>query len=158
MSASPSTAAYKVEHDAQRGESGMYVTMRIGGQLFGIPVAHVRDVLRQQKVTAIPLAPAEVAGSLNLRGRIVTVIDLRRRLNLPPREANAKTSFVVVELKGELYSLMVDSVGEVLSVFAARTEPPPANLTGRWKEVSSGIYKLESELLVLIDVQALLTL
>ncbi len=145
-------------HHAIPGESQMYVTMRIDRQLFGIDVKFVRDVLRQQKVIAIPLAPAEVAGSLNLRGRIVTVINVRRRLRLKEREEGGKNTFVVVELKGELYSLMVDSVGEVLTTPVAMIEKVPANLSGSWKDVASGIYKLDGELLVLIDVQTLLNI
>lgn len=136
----------------------MYVTMCIDKQMFGIEVKHVRDVLRQQKITPIPLAPPEVAGSLNLRGRIVTVINLRNRLKLPVHEGGGQNTFVVVELKGELYSLMVDSVGEVLTASTARIEKTPANLNSCWKDIASGIYKLDGELLVLVDVQSLLTL
>jgi len=139
-------------------DSNMYVTVRIDNQMFGIVVKHVRDVLRGQYVTKIPLAPKEVAGSLNLRGRIVTVIDVRQRLRLPPLAENAKNMFVVVEHKGELYSLQVDSVGDVLTVSEAMIEKVPANLSGAWREVASGIYKLSEELLVIIDVQTLLTL
>lgn len=153
----PSAALNIIENKAVDAGENMYVTMRIADQLFGISVVHVRDVLRQQKVTPVPLAPPEVSGSLNLRGRIVTVIDGRRRLGLPEL-VEAKSTFVVVERKGELYSLMVDSVGEVLTVPAGAIEKAPANLNGNWKEAASGIYRLEGELLVLIDVEVLLTL
>lgn len=139
-------------------DANMYVTVRIDRQLIGIPVKQVRDVLRKQKITAIPLAPSEVAGSLNLRGRIVTVVDVRHRLRLPPSAENVQSMFVVVEHKGELYSLMVDSVGDVLTAPPAMIEKVPANLSGAWKEVASGIYKMSDELLVIIDVQTMLTL
>jgi purine-binding chemotaxis protein CheW len=139
-------------------ETAMYVTMRIDRQLFGISVRHVRDVLRQQNVIPIPLAPPEVAGSLNLRGRIVTVIDVRCRLNLPAREQNAKTTFVVVEIIGELYSMLVDRLGDVLTISTAEIEKTPGNLTGAWKDIASGIHKMDGELLVLIDVATLLSL
>jgi purine-binding chemotaxis protein CheW len=139
-------------------ETHMYVTMRIDQQLFGIPVKNVRDVLRQQKITSIPLSAPEVAGSLNLRGRIVTVINLRRRLRLVEKEIDEKSMFVVVEYKGELFSLMVDSVGEVMTVPSHAIEKSPANLGGAWKEVTTGIYKLSGELLVIIDVQSMLTI
>lgn len=139
-------------------ETGMYVTMRIDSQLFGIAVKHVRDVLRCQKITSIPLAPAEVSGSLNLRGRIVTVIDVRKRLRLPPLAEDAKNMFVVVDYKGELYSLMVDSVGDVLTASEAMIEKVPPNLNGAWRDVASGIYKLSGELLVIIDVETMLNL
>lgn len=137
-------------------EEPIYVTMCLAGQMFGIEVKHVRDVLLQQKVTPIPLAPPEVAGSLNLRGRIVTVINLRERLKLPPREEGQKNSFVVVEFKGELYSLMVDSVSEVITAEPAQIEKTPSNLNDCWRDIASGIYKREDELLVLVDIQTLL--
>src|SRR5271170_1708726 len=95
-------------------EQRQYVSIVIEGQLFGIPVLIVHDVLGPQRITRVPLAPPEVAGSLNLRGRIVTAINLRRRLKLPPLEADKISMSVVVDLGGELYSLLVDNVGEVL--------------------------------------------
>ena len=139
-------------------EHNMYVTMRIDHQLFGVSVKHVRDVLRSQKITPIPLAKQEVAGSLNLRGRIVTVIDVRKRLRLATECKSDKPMFVVVEHKGDLYSLMVDSVGEVLTVSAGSIERSPAHLGGSWKEVATGIHKLSGELLVIIDIHTLLAL
>ena len=152
-------AAEMPAHQEEQSVHHMYVTMRIDQQLFGISVRHVRDVLRSQKITPIPLAPPEVAGSLNLRGRIVTVFDVRKRLRLPlsagPFE---KCMFVVVEYKGELFSLIVDSVGEVLTASANKIEKTPANISGSWKEVASGIYKMPDELLVIIDIETLLTL
>jgi purine-binding chemotaxis protein CheW len=93
-----------------------FVTMMISDQLFGIPVLQVQDVLGNQRITRIPLAPPEVAGSLNLRGRIVTAIDVRLRLGLPARPKDKPGMSIVVDLRGELYSLMVDGVGEVLSL------------------------------------------
>src|SRR5258708_35042733 len=133
-------------------EAGDFVSVVIGGQLFGIPVLEVRDVLASQRITRVPLAPPEVAGSLNLRGRIVTAIDIRIRLGLAERSeeeiAGKPRMSVVVDHGGELYSLMVDSVGEVLSLAAANFERNPANLDARWREVSAGIYRLDRPLLV----------
>ena len=154
-----SAAAKEMTYGTAAEETQMFVTMRIDNQLFGIVVKYVRDVLRQQKITPIPMAPKEVAGSLNLRGRIVTVLDLRKRLQLPEKDATQTGGmFVVVEYKNELYSLMVDNVGEVLTASVSMIEKTPANLGGAWKEVASGIYKLQGELLVIMDVEALLTL
>ena len=134
-----------------------FVTMFIQGQMFGIPVLMVQDVLGPQKITRIPLAPPEVAGSLNLRGRIVTAIDVRLRLQLPKRGSDEGDGMsVVVEMRGELYSLRVDSVGEVLSLPAARFEANPPTLDPLWRDFSSGIYRLESTLLVILDVPKLL--
>ena len=157
MSAPVATTNTISSHASVSADSALFVTMRLNNQLFGISVKHVRDVLREQNITAIPLAPQVVAGSLNLRGRIVTVIDVRKRLRLPSREAGAKNMFVVVDYKNELYSLMVDSVGEVMNVPNAMIEKTPANLGGEWKEVASGIYKMPQELLVIIDVHTILS-
>lgn len=133
-----------------------FVTMFIEGQMFGIPVLMVQDVLGPQKITRIPLAPREVAGSLNLRGRIVTAIDVRLRLGLhKPSDATTCMS-VVVDMRGELYSLMVDSVGEVLSLPSASFERNPPTLDPLWREFSAGIYRLKGQLLVVLDVPQLL--
>jgi len=134
-----------------------FVTMFIEGQLFGIPVLVVQDVLGPQKITRIPLSPPEVAGSLNLRGRIVTAIDVRMRLRLPKKKAESGEGMsVVVDMKGELYSLRVDQVGEVLSLPAAKFERNPPTLDPLWREFSTGIYRLDEKLLVVLDVPRLL--
>lgn len=133
-----------------------YVTITIAGQLFGIPVLIVHDVLGPQRITRIPLAPPEVAGSLNLRGRIVTAIDVRLRLGLPKRPGDQAGMSVVVEHLGESYSLMVDAVGEVMELATGDFERNPATLDPRWREVSHGIYRLDNQLLVVLDVNRLL--
>lgn len=133
-----------------------FVTVTVARQLFGIPVLTVQDILGPQRITRIPLAPPEVAGSLNLRGRIVTAIDVRLRLNLPGRTKEKPGMSIVVDLRGELYSLMVDSVGEVLSLSNDDFERNPATLDPRWREVSTGIYRLNGQLMVVLDVPRLL--
>ncbi len=137
-------------------EQRQYVSITIDGQMFGIPVLIVHDVLGPQRITRIPLAPPEVAGSLNLRGRIVTAIDVRLRLGLPKRPADMAGMSVVVEYAGEFYSLMVDGVGEVLTLQSRDFERNPATLDPRWREVSLGIFRLETQLLVVLDVDRLL--
>jgi len=141
----------------ENGENRDFVTMTIHGQLFGIPVLTVQDVLGPQKITRIPLASPEVAGALNLRGRIVTAIDVRKRLGLPAAEEGAKSMSVVVDHGGELYSLIIDSVGEVLSLPADSFERNPATLDPAWREVSGGVYRLQGKLLVVLDVARLLS-
>jgi purine-binding chemotaxis protein CheW len=133
-----------------------FVTATVGGQLFGIPVLTVQDVLGAQRLTRIPLAPPEVAGALNLRGRIVTAIDLRRRLDLSGNAATGEGMSIVVEHSGELYSLIIDSVGEVLSLPPERFEPNPPTLDSRWREVSGGIFRLDGQLLVVLEVDRVL--
>jgi purine-binding chemotaxis protein CheW len=137
-------------------ENRDYVTMSIGGQLFGIPVLKVQDVLGSQTITRVPLAPVEVAGSLNLRGRIVTAVDVRLRLGLPKREGDKPAMSVVVEHEGELYSLLVDSVGEVLSLESRDYQRNPPTLNPRLREFSDGIYRLNDSLLVVLSVSSLL--
>lgn len=137
--------------------SQSFVTMRVAGQLFGASVMMVQDVLRIQQIAPIPLAPREIAGSLNLRGRIVTVIDMRQRLGLPPLEDPRTVMHVVVQYNEELCSLMVDCVGDVLNLSLAQIEKSPANLEPLWREISAGVHRLDSELLVLLDIQSILT-
>jgi purine-binding chemotaxis protein CheW len=138
------------------GAQHEFVSITVAGQLFGIPVLQVQDVLGPQRITRIPLAPAEVAGSLNLRGRIVTAIDLRTRLRLPPLPEGQNGMSVVVDHGGELYSVMVDAVGEVLSLSDETAERNPATLDPVWREVSGGIYRLDKTLLIVLDVARVL--
>jgi purine-binding chemotaxis protein CheW len=140
----------------QAEDNRQYVSITIDGQSFGIPVLIVHDVLGPQRITRIPLAPPEVAGSLNLRGRIVTAIDVRLRLGLERRPPDMPGMSVVVEHAGESYSLMVDTVGEVLSLPTSEFERNPPTLDARWREVSLGIFRLNEELLVILDVERLL--
>ncbi|MFP4314150.1 MAG: chemotaxis protein CheW [Alphaproteobacteria bacterium] len=135
-----------------------YLTLTIAGQLFGIQVLQVEDVLRKQNLTIVPLAPKEISGSLNLRGRIVTAINVREALGLPPPledEENSDMS-VVVEHEGELYSLIIDKVGDVLSLNKENFQDNPATLDAKWLSVSAGIYRLENELMVILDVSKLI--
>ncbi len=136
-------------------ETEDFVTFVIADQLFGIPVLKVQDVLSQHNITRIPLAPPEIAGSLNLRGRIVTAMDVRLRLGLPSQEGQSSMS-IVAEHEGELYSLMVDSVGEVLALKASNYERNPPTLEPKFREYSIGIYRLDEQLLVVLDVNRLL--
>lgn len=138
--------------------SSDFVTMTIADQLFGIPVLAVQDVLGPQRITRIPLAPREVAGALNLRGRIVTAIDVRSRLGLAARTSDSPGMSVVVDHKGELYSLIVDAVGEVMSLPSEAYERNPSTLDPRWRDVSGGIYRLQGKLLVVLEVARLLTM
>ena len=139
-----------------RDDQPQFLEVEIGGQAFGIPVLIVHDVLGPQRITRIPLAPPEVAGSLNLRGRIVTAIDVRLCLGLDKRPAEMRGMSVVVEHGGEFYSLIVDNVGEVLTLPAASMERNPATLDPRWREISNGIYRLDEQLLVVLDADRLL--
>ena len=154
----PSTQRNSGVPQAVGGEraTGQFVSISIGGQMFGIPVLMVHDILGPQRITRIPLAPPEIAGSLNLRGRIVTAIHVRRRLGLDPLPIDQKSMSVVVEHHGDLYSLIVDGVGEVLTLDLDRFEPHPPTIPARIREISAGIYQLKDTLLVVLDVSNLL--
>ncbi|MCW3472969.1 chemotaxis protein CheW [Limobrevibacterium gyesilva] len=136
----------------------VFVTLTVADQLCGVPVLGVRDILGEQAITRIPLAPHEIAGSLNLRGRIVTAVDLRRRLCLPPPAQGAPRMSVVVEQGGELYAFLVDQVSEVMSLPASAFERNPPTLPQSWAAYSDGIYRLQGRLLVVLDVGRLLAL
>ena len=133
-----------------------YVTAMIGGQLFGLPIVRVQDVFIPERLTRVPLAPPEIAGVLNLRGRIVTLIDLRRRFGLGQREHGTPFMAIGVESRAESYGLLIDSVGEVLKLDEGMREPNPINLDARLARVSSGIYRLDGQLLIVADVDRVL--
>jgi purine-binding chemotaxis protein CheW len=133
-----------------------YVTVTIGNQLFGLPISRVQDVFVPGRLTPVPLAADEIAGVLNLRGRIVTAVDMRRRLGLPKREGNEATMAVGIELNDESYGLVIDSVGEVLKLDESSREPVPVNLDSRLAQVASAIHRLDGMLLVILDVERLL--
>lgn len=157
---SPETAHSENHNSPYNGEfsdtTHDYLTIIIAGQRFGVPILQVQDVLGEQKVTRIPLAPPEVAGALNLRGRIVTAIDVRKRLQIEAAEQNSSKISVVVTHGEELYSLIIDEVGDVMALQSERMEANPPTLDPVWREISSGIYRLDRELLVILDVPKLL--
>src|ERR1700740_231075 len=132
------------------GAVAEYVTAVIGGQLFGLPCARVQDVFMPERLTRVPLASAEIAGVLNLRGRIVTVIDMRRRLGLPPRDDDKPMMAVGIEMKGESYGLLIDTVGEVMKLGETTLEPNPVNLDARLARVSGGVHRLDGQLMVIL--------
>lgn len=132
-----------------------YVTATVGGQLFGLPIERVQDVFVLDRLTRVPLAPSEIAGVLNLRGRIVTAIDLRRRIGLEPGVAGKRMA-IGIECKGESYGLLIDAIGEVLRLPSAGRDGNPVNLEPRLARVSAGVHRLEDRLLVVLDVDRVL--
>jgi purine-binding chemotaxis protein CheW len=134
----------------------VFVTLYVANQLFGIPVDQVQDILTPKQIANIPLSQSEVAGAINLRGRIVTVIDMRTSLKLPPLEKEGQKICATVELGHELYSLMVDDIGTVFSLPLSKIEPNVSTLDQKWRDVSSGIVRLEKELMIVLDINTLL--
>jgi purine-binding chemotaxis protein CheW len=133
-----------------------YVTVETAGQLFGLRLERERDVFVPRGLSQVPLAPPEVAGLLNLRGRIVTAIDLRRRLGLPPRSDGSAPIAVGMEERGELYGLIVDRAGDVLHLERSSYEANPVNLDARWARLCAGVHRLDHKLMVVLDVEKVL--
>jgi purine-binding chemotaxis protein CheW len=138
------------------GPSTEYVTAMIGGQLFGLPISRVQDVFKPDRLTQVPLSSPEIAGILNLRGRIVTVIDMRRRLGVMHEESERPMMAVGIECRGESYGLLIDEIGEVMRLADSMRESNPVNLDMRLAQVSGGIFRLDSQLLVVLDVDRVL--
>jgi len=135
-----------------------FVTFYIANQMFGIPVLQVQDILTPDRIASIPLAPPEVKGSINLRGRIVTVIDVRVRLGLEKHASDHDSMAVTVEQQHELYTLLVDKVGDVIGLADDLYEGNPSTLDPLWREFASGVYRLEGNLMVVLDVERLLNM
>jgi purine-binding chemotaxis protein CheW len=137
-------------------ETEGYVSFQLTGQWLGIPVVRVQEVLIAQRVSPVPLAPPEIAGFLNLRGQIVTAIDLRAKLDLPPRESGESCMNIVVRDGDELFSLVVDSVGDVVEASTDTLEPTPRTLDAKWRAACDGVIRLPVGLLVVMNVDQLL--
>ena len=133
-----------------------YVTVTVGEQLFGLPIARVHDVFLPARVTPVPLARPEIAGVLNLRGRIITMLDMRSRLGLPPLKNGAERMAVGVEFRGEAYGLLVDTMGEVMRLARSSRDPNPTHLDPSWTTVTAGVHSLEARLMVVLDIDRLL--
>ncbi len=143
------------EDSADRGITE-YVTATIGGQLFGLPISRVQDVFMPERLTKVPLASSDVAGVLNLRGRIVTAIDLRARLGLPKDEEGRPPMAVGVDMRGESYGLLIDNIGEVLKLPDDSREVNPVNLDPRMAKMAGGVHRLDGQLMVVLDVDRVL--
>ncbi|MGY6569198.1 MAG: chemotaxis protein CheW [Salinarimonas sp.] len=133
-----------------------FVTVVVGKQMFGLPIDRVHDVFIASSLTTVPLAPREIMGLLNLRGRVVTAMCLRRRLGLPDRDEGAQDMAVGLERNGESYGLLVDSVGEVMKLSTDTHEPSPVHMDPAWVKLSRGVHRLDDRLLIILDVDAVL--
>jgi purine-binding chemotaxis protein CheW len=128
-----------------------FATFYLDGLLFGIDVGKVQEVIRYQETTPVPLAPPVVTGLINLRGQIVTALDLRKRLELAPRASDRLPMNVVVRTGDEVVSLLVDEIGDVMEVADDLFEAPPETLRGAARDLIRGAYKLEERLLLIMD-------
>jgi purine-binding chemotaxis protein CheW len=132
-------------------ETKQYCTFMLDGQYFGVEVRQVQEVIRYQEMTRVPLASSVVSGLINLRGRIVTAIDLRRRLGLPDRQTGKLPMNVVIRTGDEAVSLLVDEIGDVIEVPVDRFEPPPETLRGVARTLVDGAYKLDERLMLVLN-------
>jgi purine-binding chemotaxis protein CheW len=135
-----------------------FCTFRLQDLLFGIEVSKVQEVLRHHAMTAVPLAPAVFSGLINLRGQIVTAVDLRRRLGLEARAADVLPMNIVVRCEDGVVSLLVDEIGDVVEVSQEQFEPSPDTLQGEARQLIDGVYKLKRGLLHLMNLQRVMRL
>lgn len=145
-------------HASQHSYHNQYLTAKIGDQLFGLPVFNLRDIFKCPEITPIPLTPKYILGSINLRGKIVTVIDLRERFNIQNYDSAVASMNIAVEYGQEVLSLVVDSVGEVIYIPPERFEQLPPTLEKKWRNISEGVCQLNKNLLVGINMDKLLEL
>src|SRR5580698_8350709 len=138
--------------DAAHG-TGQFSTFFVGDMFFGVDVVNVQEVLRFQPMTRVPQAPEVIDGLINLRGQIVTAIDMRRRLGLPPRAGDQTPMNMVVRTGEGAVSLLVDEIGDVLDVDEATYERPPENLGLAARELIRGVYKLKDRLMLVLDAE-----
>jgi len=134
------------------------VSFKIGEEEFGVDILSVQEINRMSQITKVPNTPHFIEGVINLRGRIIPVLDLRVKLGLLKLEHNKNTRIVVVELKGQTIGFIVDEVSEVLRIPKNITEPPPAMVGGIDSEYITSIGKLEDRLLILLDLEKILSL
>jgi purine-binding chemotaxis protein CheW len=139
-------------------EEKQFCTFFLDGLFFGVGVQKVQEVIRFQEMTRVPQAPPVVGGLINLRGQIVTALDLRRRLELREREAGQRPMNVVVRTDDGVVSLLVDEIGDVVEVDQESFEPPPETLRGVARELVLGVYKLKERLLLLLDTERVVNL
>lgn len=135
-------------------DARQFCTMYLGDHLFGVEVMRIQEVISYQEMTAVPLAPSVIGGLINLRGQIVTAIDLRVRLEMESRPEGALPMNVVVQTPGGAVSLLVDKIGDVVEVEDEIFENPPETLSGVAKELIRGVYKFEGRLLLELDIDA----
>ena len=156
-SASPASSPVAREGPTVSSGEIEFATFHVGRLLLGIDIRQTEEINRQLDLTPVPHAPACVRGVVNLRGEVVTVLDLRNILGLEPLALSAASRNVVVRNESEQVGLLVDRVADVVTVHPEEMEPPPANVSGVSGRFFKGVYKLESALLVVLDVETVLT-
>jgi purine-binding chemotaxis protein CheW len=147
------------EHRNQKLDNELLqlVTFNISNEEFGIDILRVQEIIRTMEITKVPRSPDFVEGVINLRGKVIPIIDLRKKFNMESHEHDNQTRIIVVELQGMVVGFVVDGVSEVLRIKSSTVEPPPPVVSGVDSEFISGVGKLEDRLLILIDLDKLLS-
>lgn len=151
------SAAQHITATSASEELLQLVSFHIGTEEFGLDILRVQEINRMVEITRVPNAPPFVTGVINLRGRVIPIVDLRERFGLARKENDKNTRIIVVELKGRVVGFVVDSVQEVLRIPKSITEPPPPMVAGIGSEYITAVGKLEDRLLILIDLERILT-
>ena len=141
----------------QEDELLQLVTFSIGEEEFGVNILKVQEIIRTMEITKVPRAPEFVEGVINLRGKVIPIIDLRRRFGLAPKGHDKNTRIIVIEINNIIVGFVVDAVSEVLRIPASTVEPPPPVVAGVDSDYISGVGKLEDRLLILLDLNKLLS-
>ncbi|UZP68370.1 chemotaxis protein CheW [Desulfovibrio mangrovi] len=147
-------------NEAQRKQDDellQLVTFSIGDEEFGVDILKVQEIIRTMEITKVPRAPEFVEGVINLRGKVIPIIDLRRRFGLTSKAHDKHTRIIVIEINNMIVGFVVDSVSEVLRIPASTVEPPPPVVAGMESEYISGVGKLQDRLLILLDLDRLLS-
>ena len=143
--------------DGHEGDRLQLVTFHIAGEEFGVDILSVQEIIRPMQITMVPHAARFIEGVINLRGKVIPIIDLRRRFGLSTRDHDKHTRIIVIEINNMIVGFVVDSVSEVLRIPASTVEPPPPVVSGLESEYISGVGKLEDRLLILLDLNKLLS-
>jgi purine-binding chemotaxis protein CheW len=153
----PTLNDHRLQPSANRAEDVLQlVSFTIGQEEFGVDILKVQEINRMVEITRVPNAPEFVSGVINLRGRVIPIVDLRRRFGFPDRAADKDTRIIVVELSGQVLGFIVDAVREVLRIPRSVTEPPPPMAAGIGSEYITAVGKLEDRLLILLDLEKIL--
>lgn len=140
----------------QQDDHVQYVTFVVQNQLFGIPALLIEEIIGMLPLTKIPLAPKEIEGALNLRGRVVTALNIRTLLGLSDRQQNDKFMNIVIADKNDLYCIVVDKVDEVMFLSQSTMSPNPSSMNVLWQEYSDGVFQIKDNLLIVLKPDALL--
>ncbi|EPR42331.1 CheW protein [Desulfovibrio sp. X2] len=144
-------------HKRQDAELLQLVTFSIGDEEFGVDILKVQEIIRTMEITKVPKAPEFVEGVINLRGKVIPIIDLRKRFGMETRAHDKNTRIIVIEINNMIVGFVVDSVSEVLRISADTVEPPPPVVAGVESEYIKGVGKLADRLLIMLDLDRLLS-